>query len=128
MQRIAVNQRLAAIAGVPLVLPGAVMFAMLYLNIEPPFGPFEQSLGRTNDGSPHVIGSLIAFNAIVVFPLIALILNFAPVMKGIRAGKGFFDRRANLIVAASAVVVVVMFFGAIVVDQYPCWVGVPNCD
>jgi hypothetical protein len=128
MERLIENRRIAAILGVLLVIPGAFLFAMLSLNIEPPFGPLDPYLRRSDGSGPHVIGSLIALNAIVVLPLIALIINIAPVMRSLRDRKGMPDRRTNVVVAAAAVIVVMMFISAIAVDQYPCWVGVPNCD
>ncbi len=24
--------------------------------------------------------------------------------------------------------VIALFIGAIIVDQYPCWISIPNCD
>lgn len=128
MQKLIDSRWLAAVLGALLIVPGAALFAMLNLNIEPPFGPFEPYLRRSSGDAPHIVGSLIAFNAIVVFPLVALLLNFAPAIRSFRDRENSARRRANLFVAAAAVFVVLMFFGAIVVDQYPCWAGVPNCD
>jgi hypothetical protein len=128
MERMIEDRRIAAKLGFLLVVPGILMLAMLNLNIEPPFGPLEPYLRRTEGEGPHIVGSLIAFNAIVVFPVVALLLNFAPAMRGLRSGKGFLGNPTNLAVAAAASLVVLAFFGAIAVDQYPCWVGVPNCD
>ncbi len=35
---------------------------------------------------------------------------------------------ANLILGAVIFVFIAMFVGGVIADQYPCWVGVPNCD
>lgn len=58
--------KVAAFAGVLMVLPGAVVFAMLILQIEPPPGRFEALL-RTAEG-PNVVGSLIVLFLVVVLP------------------------------------------------------------
>jgi hypothetical protein len=58
---------------------------------------------------------------------VAFIVNIRPV---VRAGDAW-SRTAtplNLVVAVVALSFVVLFIVGIVVDQYPCWTGVPNCD
>ncbi len=34
----------------------------------------------------------------------------------------------NLVLVVAALVVVLAFVAGMVIDQYPCWIGVPNCD
>ena len=34
----------------------------------------------------------------------------------------------NLLLSIIILFIIFVFVGAIMVDQYPCWVGVPNCD
>ncbi len=34
----------------------------------------------------------------------------------------------NLLLAVAILFFIIMFAGGIIVDQYPCWIGVPNCD
>jgi len=122
------NPWLSAILGVLLVVPGITLFVLLNLNIEPPMGPLEPYLARNPDGGPHVLGSLIAFNAIVVLPVIALILNLGILMRALRKGVAFTSHPLNLLVTLTAASIVLAFVGAILIDQYPCWIGVPNCD
>ena len=122
------NRWFSAILGILLVIPGIALYVLLNLNIEPPMGPLEPYLRRSPDGGPHVLGSLVAFNAIVVLPVIALILNFGPLMRVVRKGVAISSRPLNILVALTAATVVLAFVGAVVVDQYPCWIGVPNCD
>jgi hypothetical protein len=55
-------------------------------------------------GQPNVVGSAIVFGAWLL-ALVAFIVNVDPIVRDARAG-----------------------LGGIVVDQYPCWVGVPNGD
>jgi hypothetical protein len=44
------------------------------------------------------------------------------------AGAGVLARPLNLLVALVTLSFILSVVGGIVVDQYPCWVGVPNCD
>jgi len=42
--------------------------------------------------------------------------------------RGLFGYPINLVLAITILIFIVTFVGGIVVDQYPCWIGVPNCD
>jgi hypothetical protein len=51
-----------------------------------------------------------------------------PVFKTIRAGGSIGAHPINLILAGVTLGMILMVIGAIIIDQYPCWIGVPNCD
>lgn len=34
----------------------------------------------------------------------------------------------NFFLALAALAIIVLFVGNVIADQYPCWIGVPNCD
>jgi hypothetical protein len=116
----------AAIAAGVLALPFAIIFALLLLHIEPPLGPLETMLKGAVD-QPNVLGSAIVFGAWLL-SVVALVFAVAPIARGVRAGLGIAASPLNLLVAAVISVLVVSFVAGIVVDQYPCWIGVPNCD
>jgi hypothetical protein len=117
------NVRLAMI-GTALFLPGAIVFFSLVLGIEPTFAP----IAPRGPGSPHLIQSLLVLGWIVVLPAIAFVLNLMPLVQARRAGKAILAQPMNLAVSMFALGIVSAFFGAIIIDQYPCWLGVPNCD
>lgn len=127
IQTVAMNSKRAAFIGLLLALPGAVLLALLMLKIEPNFGPLAFML-RTPVDRPNVIGSAIAFTLTVLLPMVAFIVNAAPIAQSIRAGAGWLGHPANLAVALASLLVITVLAGNIIVDQYPCWVGVPNCD
>lgn len=116
----------AAIAAGVLALPFAVIFALLLLHIEPPLGPLESMLKGEVD-QPNVLGSAIVFAAWLL-SVVALVFAVAPIVRGVRAGRGIAANPLNLLAAGVISALVVSFVAGIVVDQYPCWVGVPNCD
>lgn len=115
--------RNAAILGAVLCIPPTAMISMLVLNIEPPFG---EAL-RGEPDTPNVIGSLIALTVFLLLPT-ALFINLRPLLFKMRAGEGIISSPMNLAVAATSFGVIAFIVGAIIVDQYPCWMGVPNCD
>jgi len=114
----------AAIAAGVLALPFAIIFALLLLHIEPPLGPLESMLKGEVD-QPNVLGSAIVFAAWLL-SVVALVFAVAPIVWGVRAGRGIAANPLNLLAAGVISALVVSFVAGIVVDQYPCWVGVPN--
>ena len=117
----------AALIGLLLCLPGALMLPMLMLGIEPALGPLNALLATPPNG-PNVIGTAIALMALVVLPAAAGLLNAAPMARGMRAGRRLGAYPLNALIVAVGVAVIVVFAAGIVIDQYPCWIGVPNCD
>lgn len=118
---------IAAGLGMLMIAPGVAMLTLLVLSIEPPLGPLRKYLSAPPD-VPNVIGSLVALTVIVFLPLAGLILNFSVIRRSRLIEKGQTALRANLIIATIGAVIVAAFLAGVVIDQYPCWVGVPNCD
>ena len=73
------------------------------------------------------VGSFIVFGALL-FLLAAFAINFALLRRNARSGVRITAHPVNLLLAAVTLGLILAFAGAIVVDQYPCWIGVPNCD
>jgi len=116
-----------AIGGVLLALPFAIIFTLLLIGGDPPpFGPLEPLLTAEPD-QPNVVGSAIVLGAWLL-ALVAFIANIGPILRDARAGRSIATHPANLVVAIATFSFVALFVGGIVVDQYPCWTGVPNCD
>lgn len=70
------NPKAAAIIGLLLLLPGAIMLSLLVFNIEPPLGPLGSYLQPPGDG-PHILGSLIVLLVILVLPAAGVLINVA---------------------------------------------------
>ena len=120
-----VGARSAAIAGALLALPFAVLYTLLVLGIEPPLKALESL--KVGPDQPNIVGTAIVLSAWLL-SVVAFIVNLLPVVRDARAGRPVTTHPVNLALA----VVILMFVGAFVVsfvvDQYPCWIGVPNCD
>lgn len=117
----------ASTVGMLLIVPGVMMFTLLLLGIEPPLGPLETVLKAPPD-VPNIAGTLVALTIIVFLPLGGLILNYAAIRKSIPTESSRFAYRTNLLVAALGLCLVLSFIAGVVIDQYPCWMAVPNCD
>jgi hypothetical protein len=111
-----------ATAIVPLLLglPFALLLTLLILNIKPAFGPLEAALSG-------MAGQVLVL-ILLLMEIAALIVAGLAVVQASRSGQGFLARPLHLAVAIAALAVLGTFAAAIVIDQYPCWIGVPNCD
>ena len=107
--------------GILLALPFATLFAMLVLHIEPPLRALEAL--RTDGDGPNVIGSAIVLGAWLL-SIVGLVFG----IRGARAHSVMTASPLTLIVAGAIALLVISFPAALVIDQYPCWTGVPNCD
>jgi hypothetical protein len=114
---------MAAIISFALCLPMIVLFSQALLGIEPSLGPLDPLLRM--EGSR--LGSLIVLGLFFLLP-VALGMNLAPIIRGARAGNGVAAHPANLALAVAILVLLAAILGSVIIDQYPCWIGVPNCD
>jgi hypothetical protein len=75
----------------------------------------------------YVPGQILSLG-LILFPVAAGSIAGRPIVRTLRAGGSLFAHPINLII----VVVISFLFAAgvvsLIVDQWPCFVGVPNCD
>ena len=128
MKHILTNPKLAAIIGFILVLPGALLFPLLVLGIEPPLGPLEPLLNNPDPDQPDVLGTAIALSLILLLPAVAFSISVTLLRRTMRAGGSLLAHPINLALAVVSLALILTFVGGFIVDQYPCWVGIPNCD
>ncbi len=119
--------RPAAIISCIICLPFAFLFTLVMLNIESNIGPLQPLLNNPNPDQPDVLGSLIALGTFLLV-LAAFIINLIQIVRTVRAGGSITTHPVNLLLAVVTLVAIVMVIGGIIVDQYPCWIGIPNCD
>jgi hypothetical protein len=185
------NPKVAAVIGVLLFLPGAIMFSLMMLGIEPSFGFLQPFLQPSEPDTPHILGSLIFLTLIIFFPALAVIINVAategnplkgigsnfgiaslvgfllvlpflvleltygqksyssfpiglfvilwilptlvvlivaPMVQTVRRGESLLASPITLILRIAFIVLIGAFWMALVQDQMPCFLGVPNCD
>ena len=113
------NPKTAAIVSLALCLPLSILLWMAVLGVELPF--------QRQANQPDVAGTLLFLGAIFLLPL-ALAISLAPVVHNKRRGGRWMDYPANLMLAGIILAVLLIMVGAFIADQYPCWIGMPNCD
>lgn len=126
MKTMFTNPRSVAIIGFILALPYVAVISLLMLGIEPPLGPLAPLVEAPPD-QPAVAGTLIVLGAFLL-SLVAFTINLVLIVRNVRAGQPITANPVNLVLAAVVLFFITLFVGAIIVDQYPCWIGVPNCD
>jgi hypothetical protein len=117
------NPKSAAATGLLLALPFTTLFLAFMLGLDPSLGLFPRLFNV--DESCFV--SFIVFGALLLL-LAAFIITLAVIVRDVRARNGLSAHPVNLILAIASLTMISLFVGGIVVDQYPCWIGVPNCD
>lgn len=117
------NSNTAAPIAFLMALPFCTLIILLICGIEPPLGP----LGTWMEGAGGRTSSLIVLGALLL-TLVGGWINWIPLWRAHQAGVSLRAYPLNLTLALLILAVLVLFVGAIIVDQYPCWRGVPNCD
>ncbi|RPI91645.1 MAG: hypothetical protein EHM40_15135 [Chloroflexi bacterium] len=120
------NPASAAMIGFLLALPFVTLLSLLLLGIEPPLGPLTP-LFRTEPDQPNYLSLFIVLGAFLL-AITGCIIARAPIVRAVQAGRSLFTHPINLMLA-----IVILFFltklvVGLIVDQFPCWIGVPNCD
>jgi hypothetical protein len=113
------NPKTAVIVSLLLCMPLAVILWMAVLGIEFP--------SQSPANQPDVACNLLFLGAVLLLPL-ALAISLAPVVRNKRRGGLWMDYPANLMLAGIILAVLLIIVGAFIADQYPCWIGMPNCD
>lgn len=89
--------------------------------------PMNRLLNGPNPEQPYVPGQVISLLLISV-PVAAGIIAGGPIVSTLRAGGSLFSHPIHLII----VLVISFLFAAgvvgMIVDQWSCFMGVPNCD
>jgi hypothetical protein len=117
----------AAVIGFILALPFLTLLTFMLLGIEPTLGPLDPLLKNADPDQPNVLSAVIVIGALLLCVLAGLIVR-GPMVQTIRSGGSLLAHPANLLLAVVIVAFIARLVIGLIVDQYPCWIGVPNCD
>jgi hypothetical protein len=65
---------------------------------------------------------------LILFPVAAGMIAGRPIVSTVRAGGSLFAHPINLIIVVFIVSTFAIGFSSFIIDQWPCFIGVPNCD
>lgn len=116
----------SAIVSALLLLPFAAAFLIARLGIEPANSMIRE-LGTGPDGRTNPAG-YAAQIGILVLVIAAAFVSWRSVMTTVRERGQPFANPVNLALAGVATMLLLGLGAGIVVDQFPCWMGEPNCD
>lgn len=128
MEKIITNHKSAALIGFLLALPLAILLLIEISGIEPLHG-FLVALTTDAGSNPrlNITGKILTLGTLLLLPL-GFVISFAPVVRNVREGYGFRANSVNLLISAALCVLIATLITGFAIDQYPCWIGVPNCD
>lgn len=117
-----------------LIISVVLILSIVILSFLAPLGwePLERLLNEPNPEELYVFGVQVASQLIVLvlisIPVAVGIIAGRPIASTLRAGGSLFAHPINLII----VLVISFLFASglvsLIVDQWPCFIGIPNCD
>ncbi|HEY9401696.1 MAG TPA: hypothetical protein VIQ24_03305 [Pyrinomonadaceae bacterium] len=107
---IALSLKWAALIGLTLVLPFVILESL------------NQTINRQN--AP---GLILLFGLLWLLPT-AFVVALVPIVRTVRAGNSVRANPINLLLRVAFLTLVAMTWGGLLMDQLPCFMGVPNCD
>ncbi|HLL15809.1 MAG TPA: hypothetical protein VK388_12135 [Pyrinomonadaceae bacterium] len=107
---IAMSLKWAALIGLILVLPFAILESV------------NQTINRQN--AP---GLILLFGLLWLLPT-AFIVALMPIVRTVRAGNNVTASPINLLLRIALLALIATTWGGLLIDQLPCFMGVPNCD
>jgi hypothetical protein len=110
MKSTMINLGSAALISFILVLPFAILESL------------NQTITRQN--AP---GLILLFGLLWLLPM-AFIVTLMPIVRTVRAGNGILASPMNLLFRVAFLALVATMWGGLLLDQLPCFLGVPNCD
>lgn len=128
MENINSHHKSSALIGFLLAMPLAILLLIEISGIEPLHG-FLVTLTTEAGNNPRLntFGKILTLGVLLLLPL-GFIISFAPVVRNARASYGLRANPVNLLIAAALFIFIATLVIGFVIDQYPCWIGVPNCD
>jgi len=116
MKSIFTNFRSPAIISFMLVLPLVIIEFMFNIVNKP------NALGLKN-----VLDLIMLFGLLWLLSM-AFIVILMPIVRNVRAGSSIMANPINLLLRVAFMVFIATMWGSILIDQLPCFLGVPNCD
>jgi len=109
-KNITTNLKAAALVSFILVLPFAILESL------------NNTITRQNGP-----GLILLFGLLWLLP-VAFILVIVPMVRSVRAGNSLMANPFELLFRVAFLALVAMTWGSLLIDQLPCFIGVPNCD
>ncbi len=70
---------------------------------------------------------IVLFGLLWLLPII-FIVTLTPIIQTVRTGNSVMAKPISLLLRVALLLFIAWFWSGIVIDQMPCFLGVPNCD
>ncbi len=90
-----------------------------------PFAILESLFNTAN--KHNTLGLIVLFGLLWLLSM-AFIVIFVPIVRAVRAGNNILANPISLLLRVAFLALIAMTWEAILIDQLPCFLGVPNCD
>lgn len=116
--------------------PGSAAILSILVFLTPGIFPLLEAIGLLsldrlfNGPNPEVtyLPGLFLTISLIFFPITAGVIAGRPIVNTLRAGGSLFAHPINLILVVLIACLFAFGFGTLLIDQWPCFIGVPNCD
>ena len=75
----------------------------------------------------HALDFAVVFGLLWLLPTTFLVI-LMPLVRNVRAGNDRMAQPLRLMLRAAVLALIALFWGGILLDQLPCFLGIPNCD
>jgi len=75
----------------------------------------------------NTIFNIPLFGIIWLLPMIFIVI-LIPIVQNVRAGNSLMAKPVRLIISVVFLVLIALMWTTLIVDQIPCFLGIPNCD
>jgi hypothetical protein len=116
MKNILANLRSAAIISFLLVLPFAILEFMFNIAYKPTALSLKKALDLT-----------VLFGLLWLLP-VTFITILLPMVRNVQVGNRIMARPIHFLLSVAFLALIAIMWGGIVIDQWPCFIGVPKCD
>jgi len=72
-------------------------------------------------------GLTVLFGLMWLLSMLFIVI-LMPLVRNVRAGNSIMANPINFLLRASLLAFIAMMWTGILIDQWPCFMGVPNCD
>ena len=117
------NPRSAAMISVALFLSPGILLLLNSLG----WLSLDRLFNGPNPEVAYLPGQLMSLG-LILFPVAAGIIAGRPIVSTLRAGGSLFAHPINLIIVVFISSTFAIGFASFIIDQWPCFIGVPNCD
>ena len=117
------NPRSAAIISIIVFLSPGILFLLDSIG----WLSLDRLFNGPNPEVAYLPGQIISLS-LILFPVAAGIIAGRPIVHTLRAGGSLFAHPLHLIIVLIISFLFAAGFLGLIVDQWPCFMGVPNCD